>query len=264
MLHVYYSAMYQASTTGMPIARALFLNDPSDIEVYNYLDDQFFVGADFLVAPFTTQHETASPPTSPVRNVYLPAGSDWYAFKDNTMPLDAPVAGGTLVTNWYGPLTSSNPLFLMPVYVRAGAVVPMRELEQFVGQLNPNPVTFNIYPGPDNSTVLYQDDGLSNNYQTGAYRTTTVSHQGIQNGQQVRVLRTHDSYSPPETYYYVSFLGTNPPVTVTAAGAPLPNVSTPQALAAASANSYYYNAGIKTTFLKIFDTMPDITLEVTF
>ena len=62
----------------------------------------------------------------------------------------------------------------------------------------------------------------------------------------------------------MSFLGTNPPVTVTAAGAPLPDVFTPQALAAASANSYYYNASIKTTFLKIFDTMPDITLEVTF
>ena len=62
----------------------------------------------------------------------------------------------------------------------------------------------------------------------------------------------------------MSFLGTNPPVTVTAAGSPLPDVFTPQALAAASANSYYYNASIKTTFLKIFDTMPDITLEVTF
>jgi alpha-glucosidase len=91
-----------------------------------------------------------------------------------------------------------------------------------------------------------------------------VSHQGILNGQQVRVLRTQDNYSPPETYYFVSFLGANPPVTVTAAGASLPNVFTSQALAAASANAYYYNASIKTTFLKIFDTMPDITLEATF
>lgn len=264
MLHVYYSAMHLASTTGMPIARALFLNDPNDIEVYNHLDDQFFVGSDFLVAPILFQHETASPPTSPVRNVYLPAGSDWYAFQDNMAPLGAPTTGGTLVTNWYAPLTSSNPLFLMPMYVRAGAVIPMRELEQFVGQLNPNPVTFNIYPGADNSTVLYQDDGISNNFQTGVYRTTAVSHQGILNGQRVRLQRTHDNYSPPEPYYFVNFLGTNPPATVKAAGVSLPDVFTPQALAAASANSYYYNASIKTTFLKIFDTTPDITLEVTF
>jgi alpha-glucosidase len=60
----------------MPIARALFLNDPNDIGVYNYLDDQFFVGSDFLVAPILTQHETASPPTAPVRDVYLSAGSN--------------------------------------------------------------------------------------------------------------------------------------------------------------------------------------------
>ena len=72
------------------------------------------------------------------------------------------MAGGTLVTNSYAPLTSANPLYLTPMYVRAGAVIPMRELEQFVGRLNPNPVTFNIYPGPNNSTVLYQDDGVSN------------------------------------------------------------------------------------------------------
>ena len=148
MLHVYYSAMYLATTTGMPIARALFLNDPNDLEVYNHLDDQFFVGSDFLVAPILTQHETASPPSRPVRNVYLPFGSDWYSFTDNMTPLGPVVAGGTLVTNWYAPLTSSNPLYLMPIYIRSGAVIPMRELEQYVGQLNPNPVTFNIYPGP--------------------------------------------------------------------------------------------------------------------
>ncbi|MEP6535215.1 MAG: TIM-barrel domain-containing protein, partial [Bryobacteraceae bacterium] len=264
MLHVYYSAMHQATINGMPVARALFLNDPNDIEVYNHLDDQFFVGADFLVAPIIAQHETAAPPSPPVRNVYLPAGSDWYAFKDNMMPLDAPAPGGTTVTNWFAPLESSNPLFLMPLYVRSGAIIPMRELEQFVGQLSPNPVTFNVYPGPDRSTELYQDDGISNDFQTGVFRTTVVSHQGINQGQRVRVLRTHDNYAPPEHFYFVSFLGTNPPASVSAAGAPLPDVFTPQALAAASANSYYYNASIKTTFLKILDTAPDITLEVTF
>ena len=264
MLHVYYSAMYQATTTGMPLARALFLNDPGDLQVYNHLDDQFFVGHDVLVAPILAQHETASPPSAPVRDVYLPAGSDWYAFTDNLSPLGAPVTGGTLVTNWYAPLSNNPPLYLMPIYIRAGAILPMRELEQYVGQLAQNPATFNIYPGPDSSFVLYQDDGLSNAFQTGAYRTTTISHQGIAGGQRVRVLRGQDGYAPPEPFYFVSFLGTNPPATVTAAGAALPNVFTPAALWSASANSYYYNQSIKTTFVKIFDAAPDMTLEVTF
>jgi alpha-glucosidase len=152
----------------------------------------------------------------------------------------------------------------MPIYIRAGAIVPMRELEQFVGQLAQNPVTFNIYPGADSSFELYQDDGVSNAYQNGIFRTTTISHQGIADGQRVRVLRTHDQYAPPETFYFVSFLGTTPPVTVAAARVALPNVFSPSALAAATANSYYYNESIRTTFVKIFDTAADLTLEVTF
>lgn len=264
MLHVYYSGMYQATKTGMPIARALFLNDPNDLGVYNHLDDEFFVGHDMLVAPILTQHETASPPSPPLRGVYVPAGSDWYGFTDNLLPLGPPVTGGTLIANWYAPLTSQLPLYLMPIYIRAGAILPMRELEQYVGQLAQNPITFNIYPGPDSSFELYLDDGISNQYQTGNFRTTTIGHRGIPNGQRVRVLRTHNQYQPPEPFYFVSFLGTNPPVSVTAGGAPLPNVFTPAALSSASANSYYYNQSIKTTFLKIFDVAPDITLEVTF
>jgi alpha-glucosidase len=264
MLHVYYSAMYEATQTGMPIARALFLNDPTDLTVYDHLDDQFFVGHDFLVAPLVDQHETASPPSSPVRDVYLPNDSQWYAFTDNLTPLGAPVAGGTLVQNWYAPFNNSLPLYLMPLYVRAGAILPMRELEQYVGQLAPNPITFNVYPGPDSTFNLYQDDGTSNDFRTGTYRMTSISHQGIQAGQRVRVQRTQDQYAVPETFYFVSFLGTNPPQTVNLAGTALPNVVTPAALWSASANAYYYNASIKTTFVKVFDTSADVTLEVTF
>lgn len=264
MLHIYYSAMYQATQTGLPIARALFLNDPNDLGVYSHLQDEFFVGHDVLVAPIVNQHETASPPSPPVRDVYLPAGSQWYAFTDNLSPLGSPVPGGTTISNWYAPLSNSLPLYLMPIYIRAGAILPMRELEQYVGQLAQNPITFNIYPGPDSSFALYQDDGLSNDYQSGKSRMTTISHQGIANGQQVRVLRTSDQYTPPEAFYLVSFLGTNPPVTVTAAGAALANVLTPAALWSAASNSYYYDQSIKTTFVKIFDTAADLTLEVTF
>ena len=80
----------------------------------------------------------------------------------------------------------------------------------------------------------------------------------------MRVLRTTDQYQPPEPFYFVSFLGTNLPATVTIGGAAAPNVFTPSALSSASANAYYYNQSIKTTFLKVFDVGQDITLEVTF
>jgi alpha-glucosidase len=265
LLHVFYSAMYEATQTGMPIARALFLNDLNDLGIYNgnFLNDEFFLGHDILVAPLVNQYETATPPSPPQRDIYLPAPSGWYAFTDNLQPLGPEVPGGTTIQNWYAPLNNQLP-YLMPIYIRAGAIIPMRELEQYMGQLPQNPITFNVYPGPDSSFALYQDDGTSNQYQAGVFRITTISHQGIQNGQRVHVVRSHDQYTPPEPFYFVSFLGTNPPTSVAAAGAPLPNVFTPAALWGASANSYYYNQSIKTTFLKIFDFAADITLEVTF
>ena len=78
------------------------------------------LGHDVLIAPIVNQHETALPPSSPVRDVYLPAGSDWYAFTDNSTPLGPPVKGGTLVQNWYGPVNNSLPLYLMPIYYSSG------------------------------------------------------------------------------------------------------------------------------------------------
>jgi alpha-glucosidase len=259
MLHVYYSAMYECTQTGMPIARALFLNDPFDIAVYDHLDDQFCVGHDVLVAPVLDPHETADPPTPPLRSIYLPAGSQWYAFKDNMAPLDAPVDGGTLIQGWYAPLD------LVPIYVRAGSILPMRELEQYVGQLAQNPITFNIYPGADSTFNLYLDDGTTTAAEkNGIFRLTQISHTGIPGGQRIRIFRRVDKYSPQETFYFVSLLGTNPPVSVSAGATSLPNVFTPDSLGSSGANAYYYNASIKTTFVKIFDTQPDITVEVTF
>src|SRR5215471_11774016 len=71
MMQVYYDAMYHWTQTGIPIVRALLLNDPHDAGVYGHLDDQFFVGDDFLVAPILDPHESINPQSAPVRSVYL-------------------------------------------------------------------------------------------------------------------------------------------------------------------------------------------------
>ena len=257
MNQVYYDAMYECTQTGMPIARALFLNDPGDAEVYNHLNDQFFVGKNILVAPIVTQHETANPPTAPLRDVYLPTGSDWYAFMDNQYPLQSPVSGGTTVTNYNAGLN------LVPVYIRAGAIIPMRELEQYIGELAQNPLTINIYPGPDSEYLLYLDDGITTDAATKqAYRTVLISHQGISGGQNIRFKRVHDSldYKPDELFYYVALLGTRHPSSVTVDGKPLTDVGNPTSLAQSPVNAYYWNDSIAITFVKVFDVSSDTTL----
>jgi alpha-glucosidase len=259
MLQIYYDAMYEWTQTGMPIARALFLNDPHDAEVYNHLDDQFFVGRDFLVAPIVTQHTNSTGEPYVVRSVYLPRGSQWYAFKDNRYRLDAPVDGGTLIPNWYAPLD------LVPIYVREGAILPFRELEQYVGQLPQNPLTFNIYPGRDSAYTLYQDDGITTEAANNAsYRLTEISHQGIFSGQNVRVRRIVDNYTPPETFYYMALLGTRHPSSASLNGAPLADVGDPSSLAASPVSAYYWHKDIEITFVKVFDTQADVTVTALY
>ena len=96
-------------------ARALFLNDPDDPEVYEHLDDQFFVGKDILVAPVLSpagSGETAR------RDVHLPAGSRWFEFRDGDTPLGSPIAGGQTLRGVGAGLDQ------VPLYIREGAILP--------------------------------------------------------------------------------------------------------------------------------------------
>lgn len=268
MMQVQYDAMYQWTQTGLPIARPLFLNDPQDAGVYGHLNDQFFVGGDFLVAPIITQHITANPPTSPVRGVYLPAGSDWYAFMDNTAPLVAAVPGGTYISNYYADLT------LVPIYIRAGAILPFNNLEQWVGQLPENPLTINCYPGPDRWTdsaayELYQDDGISVQAASGSYRLSRIYQQTLNhNGsvqRQIRIARVTDAFTPPAPFIYIAILGSITSANqVTRDGVTLPNVGDADSLEAATADAWYWNQSINIVFVKIFDNRSDTTVAAAY
>ena len=152
----------------------------------------------------------------------------------------------------------------------------MRELEQYIGELysqgKQNPITFCIYPGRDNNYTLYlDDDGRTRDAETKKiYRVTEISHEGIKNGQRVRVKRLHDKYKPPETFYYVALLGTTAPKSVKVGGVALPNKTggsdeaASKALTESSVNAYYHNGSIDITYIKIFDKAKDITIDATF
>lgn len=287
LIQYIYDAMYENSRCGKPICRPLFMdeikpgefhNDPyADDEhgwgyngyASNRLDDQFFLGKDILVAPIVN-------PGQKSRAVYLPSGSQWYRFTDDEMPLDAPVDGGAefdFYAPWDDPSKDN-----CAVYVREGAIIPKRELEQYIGELysqgKMNPVTFTVYPGRDSKYLMYlDDDGVTNSAEKeGKYRLTQISHQGIPGGQKIRINRTYDKFKPPETFYYLSMPGTITPQYVRAAGKALQqktgasNEEAAKALADSkdTPGAYYYNNYLNTTFIKIFDTSSDITVEVVF
>jgi len=264
MLQLYYDAMYVWTKSGMPIARALFLNDGHDPAVYQHLDDQFFIGNDFLIAPILDPHETANPPSPPLRSVYLPSGSDWFAFMDNSAPLAAPVAGGTLIGDYFAGLDR------VPIYIRNGAILPFCELEQWVGQLPENPLTINCYPGPDRWTddlayTMYQDDGITTKAWTdGEYRVSRVYHRTTTNTgtkRHIRIARVDGKYQPVANFFYLAALGcVTKPREATRDSVVVPDLGSPEALKDSPVDAWYWNESIQIAFAKLFDNRADTTL----
>ncbi|MDD2772863.1 MAG: glycoside hydrolase family 31 protein [Elusimicrobiales bacterium] len=156
LLPFLYTALETAHGTGVPVFRPLVLNYQWDFNTVN-LDDEFMVGDDLLAAPVLAAGRTS-------RKVYLPEG-DWYDFWTGML-----LAGGRVIT-------AAAPLETAPMYVRAGAVIPMWPEMNYTGEKPADPVTFRIYPARDGRAAgtLYEDDGASPLYKTGASRRTTVT-----------------------------------------------------------------------------------------
>jgi alpha-glucosidase/alpha-D-xyloside xylohydrolase len=124
----------------------LYYGDDPDAAVRG---DEYLWGRDILVAPVTEK-------SAVMRELYLPRGS-WYDFWTNER-----VEGGRSMTR---PVD----LATIPLFVRAGAIVPMGPLKQYTTEKVDRPLTLTIYPGADGHFILYDDDGVSFNYQKGQY-----------------------------------------------------------------------------------------------
>lgn len=148
MLPYLYSAVHECATTGMPIMRALWLhfpNDPRSVEC----QDQYMWGKNLLVAPVVEKGATT-------RRIYLPPAT-WYDFWTGER-----VEGGRDI---------SRPVDLetLPLYVRAGSILPLGPVKQFVDERVDGPLSVTVYPGADASFLLYEDDGISFNYRKGQW-----------------------------------------------------------------------------------------------
>lgn len=172
-----YTALEEAHRTGVPPFRPLLLNYQDDPSTYN-LDDQFMVGNHLLVAPIMKPDVTR-------RLVYLPAGS-WYDYWTNKK-----YAGGTMIS-------VDAPLDVVPMFVRAGAMIPVWPPLNYIGEKPVESITFDIYPDDSGSAsaTLYEDDGLSPAYKTGAFRRTTLTARRGPRGITVSTGPIEGSYNP--------------------------------------------------------------------
>jgi alpha-glucosidase (family GH31 glycosyl hydrolase) len=148
LLPYLYSMVYESTKTGLPVMRALWLHFPNDASAVS-CGDEYLWGRSFLVAPVVEKGAAN-------RRVYLPQG-EWYDFWSEQRT----TGGREIIRN--------IDLETMPLYVRAGSIVPMGPVKQFTSEKSDAPLTLSIYPGADASFLLYEDDGASFNYRNGEW-----------------------------------------------------------------------------------------------
>ena len=149
-----YSAVRTAHENGLPLMRALWLHYPNDSKAAQ-VSDQYLWGSDLLVAPVTEKGATS-------KSIYLPEGT-WYDFWTGEKS-----EGGTSIQR-------TVDLATMPIYVRAGAVVPMGPVKQYVREKVNGPLTLKVHPGTSGESFLYADDGESFAYEHGDFARLSLN-----------------------------------------------------------------------------------------
>jgi alpha-D-xyloside xylohydrolase len=148
-----YSLGYASYQTGAPFMRALFMDFPKDPKVAG-IPDEYMFGPAFLVAPVTEQGATT-------REVYLPAGSDWYNYWTNER-----LKGGQTIV-------AKAPIDTIPLFVRAGSIVPLGSVVQSTKEKQAI-AAVRVYPGANGRFTLFSDDGTTYGYEKGERSVTTL------------------------------------------------------------------------------------------
>jgi alpha-glucosidase (family GH31 glycosyl hydrolase) len=155
LLPYLYSGAYEMYKTGKPLMRALVLEYQDDPNVYN-ITDQYLLGNSIMVCPVTQKGAIT-------RVVYLPEGKwiDYWTGK---------AYDGRRYLNALAPLDK------LPIFIKAGSIIPTQVVQQYAGEHTVENITLEIYPSGTDTYTLYNDDGKSLDYQQGAFALTQITH----------------------------------------------------------------------------------------
>lgn len=183
LLPYIYSTSWDVTHNRSTFMRALFMDFVNDKQTWN-VNDEYMFGKAFLVAPvlhaqYTPEvqqktleenegwnRDSKKSAKTPILTdfthsknieVYLPAGTRWYNFWTNEA-----IEGGQK-------LVISTTLNRIPLFVRAGSIVPCGPDVQYTGEKKWDNLTLCVYPGENGNFTLYEDEGDNYNYENGAY-----------------------------------------------------------------------------------------------
>ena len=167
LLPYLYSTGWQVTDNAGSFLRALFMDFNEDQKVHT-ISNQYMFGKAFLVTPvtknmyvFSDKEQWKDPyedfSKTGTQDVYLPKGTKWFDFWTGEA-----LNGGQMVTK-------EVPIDIIPLYVRAGSIVPFGPKVQYSTEKKWNNLEIRIYPGADGEFVLYEDENDNYNYEKGAY-----------------------------------------------------------------------------------------------
>ncbi len=190
-----YTLAYQSTQTGMPMNTPTVFHFMKDTETHYQNENDFMIGENLLAAPVIeggVDH----------RWVYLPAGTDWYHWHD-----DQKKSGGAW-TQVYAPLGR------LPLFVKAGAIVPMGPAMAHTNQFQPDFLDINVWPAGNSEFTLYEDDGESFDYRHGQYRKTKFISQADDDSFSFTIQAPEGSYNAGGRHFIVIVHDTTCPQSV--------------------------------------------------
>jgi alpha-glucosidase (family GH31 glycosyl hydrolase) len=197
-----YTYTWQAHTLSLPLLRPLYLEYPQLDEAYQHSHEYFF-GDEMLVAPVLD--------ASGNRTVYLPPGA-WVDFFSGRH-----YDGGHAFTAHYA-------VDQTPVFVREGSIIPEQEPSDYSDAKPLDTLVLNVYGGGKGHFDLYEDDGLSLDYEKGRYAVTPMSYETRPDGSHVlTVVATQGTYQrqPSARAYVIRIHALGKPQSVSANGKPV-------------------------------------------
>lgn len=180
LLPYIYSTSWNVTANQSTMMRALMMDFPEDRKVLD-INDQYMFGESVLVCPVTKPmysktvingtdtSQVADFSKTKSRDLYLPAGTDWYDFWSGKK-----YSGGQT-------LSRKTPVDLMPLYVKAGSILPLGPEVQYAEEKKWDNLEIRVYEGADGEFTLYEDENDNYNYETGAYSTITFTWDNSQN-----------------------------------------------------------------------------------
>jgi len=160
-----YSLAWKVTNENYTIMRSLAFDFRTDASVNN-IPDQYMFGPAFLVNPVTEQLYSGKMSTGSklrARNVYLPKSVKWFDFWTGKV-----LEGGQTIA-------ANAPIETIPLYIKAGSIIPMGPYLQYATEKPADPIELRIYPGASGDFTIYEDENDNYNYEKGLHSTIGLS-----------------------------------------------------------------------------------------